>query len=80
MTHNGHKDGEIMNKEPIIRYNQAFKQQVVREYEAGASIYQLRQKYGIGGYQTVKRWIGLPATGLIWSSSRQSMISWPSKR
>ena len=46
-----------MKKEPIKRYSQAFKQQVVREYEAGTSIYKLRQKYGIGGYKTVKRWI-----------------------
>lgn len=46
-----------MNKEPIKRYSQAFKQQVVREYEAGASVYSLLQKYGIGGYNTVKRWV-----------------------
>ena len=46
-----------MKKEPIKRYSQSFRQQVVREYEAGANIYQLRQKYGIGGYETVKRWI-----------------------
>ncbi|MCP4357393.1 MAG: transposase [Chloroflexi bacterium] len=46
-----------MIKEPIKRYSQAFKQQVVREYEAGASIYSLRQKYGIGVYKSVKRWI-----------------------
>lgn len=46
-----------MKKEPIKRYSQAFKQQVVREYEGGASIYNLLQKYGIGGHHTVKRWI-----------------------
>lgn len=46
-----------MKKEPIKRYSQAFKQQVVREYEAGASVYSLLQKYGIGGYNTVIRWI-----------------------
>ena len=46
-----------MKKEQVKRYSQAFKQQVVREYEAGSSIYSLRQKYGVGGYQTVKRWI-----------------------
>ena len=46
-----------MIKEPIKRYSQAFKQQVVREYEAGASIYSLQQKYGIGAHNTVKRWI-----------------------
>lgn len=46
-----------MEKEPVKRYSQAFKQQVVREYEAGASVYSLLQKYGIGGHKTVKRWI-----------------------
>jgi len=46
-----------MIKEPIKRYSQAFKQQVVREYEAGASIYSLQQKYGIGAHHTVKRWL-----------------------
>jgi transposase-like protein len=43
--------------EPVKRYSQAFKRQVVREYEAGASIYSLRQKYGIGAHHTVERWI-----------------------
>lgn len=47
----------MMNKEPIKRYSQAFKQQVVREYEAGASSYGLMQKYGIGGQHTVERWV-----------------------
>jgi transposase-like protein len=46
-----------MKKEPVKRYSQSFKQQAVREYEAGTSIYQLRQKYGIGGYETIKRWV-----------------------
>ena len=46
-----------MKKEPIKRYSQAFKQQVVREYETGASIYRLQQRYGIGAHNTVKRWI-----------------------
>jgi len=46
-----------MKKEPVIRYSQAFKQQVVREYESGASIYRLLQKYGIGGHKTVERWV-----------------------
>ena len=40
------------------RYSQAFKQQVVREYEAGSSDHQLRQKYGIGGHTTIRRWVG----------------------
>ena len=46
-----------MKKETVKRYSQAFKQEVVKEYEAGTSIYQLRQKYGIGGYGTIKGWI-----------------------
>jgi len=46
-----------MIKEPIKRYSQAFKQQVVREYEAGASSYRLQQKYGIGSNSTVGRWV-----------------------
>ena len=46
-----------MIKEPIKRYSQAFKQQVVREYEAGVSIYSLLNKYGIGAHKTVERWV-----------------------
>ena len=46
-----------MKKEPVKRYSEAFKQQVVREYEAGASVLSLRQKYGIGSHPTIKRWI-----------------------
>ena len=46
-----------MEKEIVKRYGQAFKLQVVREYEGGTSIYQLVQKYGIGSHLTVKRWI-----------------------
>ena len=43
-----------MKKEPIRRYSQAFKQQVVREYEGGASVNSLRHKYGIGSPGTIK--------------------------
>ncbi|MER2599107.1 MAG: transposase [Caldilineales bacterium] len=46
-----------MTKEQIKRYSQALKQQVVREHEEGASIYALKQKYGIGGHNTIKRWV-----------------------
>lgn len=46
-----------MKKEIVKRYSQAFRQQVVREYESGASIYKLQQKYGIGGSITIQRWI-----------------------
>ena len=46
-----------MRKERVIRYSQAFKLQIVREYEAGASVHSLAQKYGIGGATTIKAWI-----------------------
>lgn len=46
-----------MDKQPIKRYSLAFKQQVVNEYEAGASIYRLRQKYGIGAHKTIEDWV-----------------------
>lgn len=46
-----------MKKEIVKRYSQAFRQQVVREYEKGASIYKLQQKYGIGGSITIQRWV-----------------------
>jgi transposase-like protein len=46
-----------MQKEMVRRYSQAFKQQVVREYEKGASIYRLMQKYGVRGHKTIQNWI-----------------------
>jgi transposase-like protein len=51
------QEGNKMKKEPVKRYSQALKQQVVREYEEGVSIYSLRQKYGIGAHSTIERWI-----------------------
>lgn len=39
------------------RYSEAFRRQVVAEYEAGNSISQLQRKYGIGGKQTIQKWI-----------------------
>jgi len=47
----------MMKKEYVKRYSQAFKQKIVREYEAGASAYSLAQQYGIGGQTTIKRWV-----------------------
>lgn len=38
-----------MEKEKVKRYSEAFRQQVVKEYEAGESVYKLKKKYGIGG-------------------------------
>lgn len=46
-----------MEKIPIIRYSEAFKKQVVREYEAGATASSLREKYGIKGRSTVNTWL-----------------------
>ena len=46
-----------MKKETVKRYSQAFRQQVVREYEKGVSVHSLQQKYGIGGATTIKGWI-----------------------
>ena len=46
-----------MSKTVIKRYSMAFKQQVVREYENGASMASLRQKYGIGGGSTISQWV-----------------------
>jgi len=46
-----------MKKERIKRYSEAFKHQVVREYEAGTIARWLMQKYGIGGDSTIKRWV-----------------------
>jgi transposase-like protein len=41
----------------IKRYSLTFKRQVVREYEAGASVPSLMRKYGITGNQTIRNWI-----------------------
>lgn len=46
-----------MQKQPIKRYSQSFKQQVVREYESGQTAGSLVNKYGIGSYGSVKRWV-----------------------
>jgi transposase len=42
---------------PCPRYSEAFKKQVVREYEAGVlNKDQLQQKYGLGGKSRVLEW------------------------
>jgi transposase-like protein len=46
-----------MEKIPVIRYSEAFKKQVVREYEGGVSALSLREKYGIKGTGTITRWL-----------------------
>ena len=47
-----------MTKTIIKKYSTAFKQQIVNEYEDGASIRSLKSKYAIGGNNTIKQWIG----------------------
>lgn len=42
---------------PIKKYSEAFRRQVVAEYEAGKSVLSLQRKYGIGGAGTIARWI-----------------------
>ena len=44
-------------KKTYKRYSEAFKRQVVSEYEAGVSIRGLQQKYDIRGSETIKGWI-----------------------
>lgn len=41
----------------IKRYSDAFKRQVVAEYEAGSNISVLAKKYGITGGMTIKYWV-----------------------
>jgi len=46
-----------MKKIPLIRYSEALKKQVVREYEGGTSASSLREKYGIKGPSTITTWL-----------------------
>lgn len=46
-----------MDKFMVKRYSEAFKKQVVQEYQEGHSIESLRRRYDIGGKTTVQRWI-----------------------
>jgi transposase-like protein len=39
------------------RYSEAFKRQIVAEYEAGASASALCRKYGIGSVSSVTTWV-----------------------
>ncbi len=41
----------------VKRYSEAFKRQVVSEYEGGSSISDLQKKYGVTGGQTIQLWI-----------------------
>ena len=44
-------------KQIIRRYSLAFKKQVVKEYEAGASASALKRRYGLGGTHMVVQWV-----------------------
>ena len=46
-----------MKKRITKRYSEAFKRQVVSEYEDGFSVQDLRHKYGITGNGTIERWV-----------------------
>ena len=46
-----------MTKQVYKRYSEAFRIQVVREYETGASINFLQTRYGIRGQATISKWI-----------------------
>jgi transposase-like protein len=41
----------------IRRYSEAFRREVVAEYEAGANISSLQRKYGINGMLTIQGWV-----------------------
>lgn len=41
----------------LRKYSEAFRRQVVAEYEAGESILTLQRKYGIHGNNTIRQWI-----------------------
>jgi transposase-like protein len=46
-----------MTKKTVKRYSEAFKRQVIREYENGDSMADLKKKYGITGGSTIPNWI-----------------------
>lgn len=46
-----------MKKRVMKRYSEAFKRQVVSEYENGHSAHALRKKYGITGGGTIEGWV-----------------------
>ena len=46
-----------MKTRAMKRYSEAFKLQVVSEYESGQSVRALQHKYGITGNGTIERWV-----------------------
>lgn len=41
----------------VIRYSNSFRRMVVDQVEQGMSIYQAQHRYGIGGADTIQKWI-----------------------
>ncbi len=53
-------------RKPVIRYSEAFKIEVVRALESGSiSIMGTQRKYGIGGGNTVRRWVRRYGNGTV---------------
>jgi transposase-like protein len=51
---------------PAIRYSEAFKMQLVRELESQEiGFAQCQRKYGVGGADTLQRWVGKYGNGSI---------------
>ena len=48
-----------MKRREVIRYSEAFKNEVIQEIERGRfeSLEGARRRYGIGGTGTIKRWL-----------------------
>jgi transposase-like protein len=47
-----------LQKSRVVRYSEAFKQQVIQELESGdLNIYQLTRKYGIKSFNTIQYWL-----------------------
>ena len=47
-----------LEKSRVVRYSEAFKQQVIQELERGdLNIYQLTRKYGIKSFNTIQYWL-----------------------
>lgn len=50
-------EGKMMANNVVKRYSEAFKIQIVREYESGTTLNKLNAKYGITGVNTVRQWV-----------------------
>jgi transposase len=64
-----------MDRRVVKRYSEAFKRQVVSEYDRGTSSRALQRKYGIGGKQTVERWVRQYSSAGL--HQEIAVVSWP---